>query len=79
MAQGKAIAAADAVKLFGKSDIKVRVAKRITVRDKDTKKEREGFDVKETALAAEHILAAADFGDRVGIVTIDGRKYEAKK
>ncbi len=79
MAQGKAMAAADAVKLFGKSNIQVRVAKRVTVRDKESGKDKEVVEAKDVALTAAHILAATDFGDRVVITTVDGQKYEAGK
>ena len=79
MAQGKAMTAADAVKLFGKVNIQVRVAKRIVVRDKESGKSRDAVEAKEVDLAAGHILDAVDFGDRVVITTTDGQKYEARK
>jgi len=71
MAQGKAMAAADAVKLFGKSNIQVRVAKRVTVRDKESGKDKEVVEAKDVALTAAHILAATDFGDRVVVVSAE--------
>ncbi len=79
MAQGKAMTAAEAVKCFSKSSIQVMVAKRVTVRDKETGKAREAVKAEQVPLAAEHILAATDFGARVVITTTDGKKYEASK
>jgi hypothetical protein len=73
----KDIAAADAVKMFASQKIQVNVAKRIKVRDKDTGATKESFQTAVADLAPAHVISAADFGDRVVIVTRDGQKYEA--
>lgn len=64
----KEIAAAEAIKAFGKQSITVQAARQVTVKGAD--------DVE--PLAVKHIIAAADYGDRVTIVTLDGRRYEAR-
>ena len=78
MANAKEITAADALKFFGRQNITVQVARPVKVKGEDDK-ERPGFKTKDEALAEEHILAARDYGDRVTLVTIDGRRYEAAK
>jgi hypothetical protein len=82
MAKYTEIPAADVVKRFAKQDITVQTATpaKFKVKDadgKDTGKERDGFKVKDEALAAEHVLSAVKGEGKVVIVTIDGRKYEA--
>lgn len=79
MAKGTPIAAADAVKFFAKSNVMVQTAKAVKVKDKDSGKLRDAFETAMVPLAAAHILAAADYGDRVVITTTDGRKHEAAK
>ncbi|MGQ0545549.1 MAG: hypothetical protein ACT4P3_09490 [Betaproteobacteria bacterium] len=72
----KDIRAADAVKLF--RNVKVQIATPVTVKGEDGK-ERPGFKTEDVALAAEHVLSARRYEDgRVAIVTIDGRKHEAR-
>lgn len=75
MAQGKQLSAADAMKAFKGKSIVVQVATPVKVKGEDGKR-REGFETKGTPLAEEHVLSACDCGDRIVMVTIDGRKYE---
>lgn len=75
MAEVKKISAGDALKAFKGAAISIRIAKRIKVKGKDGKT-RESFETKDVPLAAEHILSAADYGDRIVIATINGRKHE---
>lgn len=72
------ITAGDAMKFFKGAKIAVQDAKVVKVKGEDGKT-REGFDVKNAELAERHIIGAADYGDRVAIVTLDGKRYEAKK
>jgi hypothetical protein len=72
----KEIAAADAVKFF--SGVTVQVAKATKLKGEDGR-ERPGFATKDESLAAAHVLAARDYGDRVVITTLDGQKHEAAK
>jgi len=72
------ISAGDAMKFFKGTKIAVQDAKPVKVKGDDGKA-REGFDVKSTDLAERHITGAADYGDRVVITTLDGKRYEAKK
>lgn len=77
---GKAIeiTAAEAIKFFGKRNINVQEAKPAKGKD-DNGKPRTGYDTKSAPLAEGHILAARDYGDRVAITTVDGRRHEADK
>ena len=73
----KEIAAAEAIKAFGKQSITVQAARQVTVKGADDV-ERPGFKTTDEPLAVKHIIAAADYSDRVTIVTLDGRRYEAR-
>lgn len=77
-AESKEIAAADALKYFGKSAIEVQTARPVTVKGEDGK-ERPTFKADMKPLAEQHVIAARDYGDKVVIVTIDGRRYEQAK
>lgn len=78
-AQIREVAVAAALKFFEGKGIKVQTATPITVRDKDTGKGSQKFDVKDVALTAKHVLSAKDRGDKVTITTIDGQRHEAAK
>ena len=73
----KEISATEAIKAFAKSGIKVQEAKAVTLKGEDGK-ERPGFKTDDVPLREAHILSAADYGDRITIVTIDGRRHEAR-
>jgi len=74
----KTIKAADAIKLFGKQDIQVQEAKPAKLKGEDGK-ERPGFKADMKPLAEKHILSAKEYDDgKVTIVTIDGRRHEAR-
>jgi hypothetical protein len=74
----KTMKAADALKLFGKTDIQVQEAKPVKLKGDDGK-ERPGFKTEMKPLAEKHILSAKEHDDgRVTIVTIDGRRHEAR-
>lgn len=71
------IDAADAIKALGAvlKDATVQVAKSKKAKGEDGKI-REGFDVKNVPLAAEHVLSAKKWNDgRVSITTIDGQRF----
>lgn len=74
----KEIDAAEALKLFTKQTISVQTATPVKVRGEDGK-ERPSFKTKDEPLAAEHVISAKDYGDRVTITTIDGRRHEATR
>jgi len=72
------IKASEALQAFKGGKIEVQTAKPVKVKGEDGK-ERDAYEVKLAPLAAEHILAASKYDDgRVVIVTIDGRKHEAR-
>lgn len=86
MAQSKSISAADALKAFARKEVQVTSF----AVDKDGKlvvKKVKGPDgieravrqVETKALSEAHILAARDYGDRIAITTVDGRRLEASK
>ena len=72
----KKIDAAEAVKALAKQDIKVQVARKVTLKGKDGGRDRDAFETEMKPLAAAHVLAAvqADNG-AVTITTSDGKKY----
>ncbi len=72
------IPAASALAFFKSQKISVQEAKPIKAKGEDGR-ERPGFKTENVALAEAHILSAKDYGDRVTIITIDGRRYEAAK
>lgn len=72
------ISAGDAMKFFKGGRITVQEAKAVKIKGDDGKT-RDGMDVKTVALNEGHVTGAADYGDRVAITTIDGRRYEAEK
>lgn len=72
------IAAADALKYFAKSAIEVQTARPVSVKGEDGK-ERPTFKTEMKPLAEQHVIAARDYGEKVVIVTIDGRRYEQAK
>lgn len=73
----KTIAAAEALKVFGKMDIQVQEAMPAKLKGEDGK-ERPGFKTQMKPLAEKHVLSAAKYDDgHVSIVTIDGRRHEA--
>jgi len=76
--ESRKIEAAEALKLFRGQSITVQTTTPVKVKGEDGR-ERPGYKTKDEALAAEHVLAARDHGDKVVIVTIDGRRYEAAK
>ncbi len=69
------ISAAEAVKAFRSQSVKVRVATPTKVKGEDGKT-REGFSVEMAPLTEAHVLSAVDYGDRIVMTTINGRKYE---
>jgi hypothetical protein len=74
----ESISAADAIKAF-RTKPDVQTATRTKVKDKATGKERPAFEVKDVPMAAEHIMAASKYDDgRVVVVTIDGKRHEAR-
>ena len=74
----KTIEAADAVKLFDKQSIEVQEAKPVQ-KVGDDGKVRPAFDTKMKPLAAKHVLSARQYDDgKITIVTIDGRRHEAR-
>ena len=74
----KTIKAADAIKLFGKQDIQVQEAKPAKLKGDDGK-ERPGFKTEMKSLSEKHVLSAREYDDgKVVIVTIDGRRHEAR-
>ena len=73
----KEIAAAEALKAFGKHNITVQVARQVTLKGEDGV-ERPGFKTTNEPLAAKHVIGAADYGDHVTIVTLDGQRHEAQ-
>jgi hypothetical protein len=78
MAKRTEISAAEAFKAFKGRGVKVRTAKAVTVKGEDGK-ERPGYETEEAALAESHIIGAAQYDDgRVTIVTLDGRRHEAR-
>jgi len=72
------IPAADAVKFFKGMDIAVQSARTVKAKGADGI-ERDTVEIKNRALSEDGILAAVDLGNRVSIVTIDGKRYEAAK
>ena len=72
----KEIAGADALKFF--KGVKVQTATPVNVKGEDGKV-RPGFETADAPLAEEHITGARDYGKRVVITTIDGRRHEAEK
>lgn len=72
------IPAADAVKFFKGMDIAVQTARAVKVKDA-AGVERDSAVITNVPLAENTILAAVDFGSRVQIVTVDGKRYEAAK
>lgn len=78
MSNPKEISAADAVALFAEQKIKVQTAKSVKTKGDDGKV-REQFETEMAALAEEHVLSAKDYGDRVTITTIDGKRFEAAR
>lgn len=75
---GKQIEAQEALKHFGGKGIQVQTAASIEVKGEDGKL-RPAFKTATATLRAEHVLAARDYGDRVTITTLDGRRHEAAK
>ncbi len=71
---------AAAAKLFASQGITVQTAKAVKVKDEASGKERDAFSTDNVPLGAVHIIAAAQDTERgvVSIVTVDGKKYEAK-
>ncbi len=78
MAKAKQITAEEALKFFKGAKISVQHARRVKKKGEDGV-EREAFETKSQDLSEAGILSAADYGDRVVIVTIDGKRYEAAK
>lgn len=72
------IPAADAVKYFKGVDIAVQTVRPVKVKGTDGV-ERDGSEIKNRPLSEDGILSAVDLGNRIAIVTIDGRRYEAAK
>ena len=77
----KEIPAADALKAF-KTAPTVQTAKPGKIPYKDESgaaKERDGFITKNETATVEHVIGAAKYDDgRVVIVTIDGKRHEAR-
>ena len=69
MGARKVIEAAEAMKVFAKKSITVRTHKSVTVKGADGI-ERSAYEAKDVSLAERHIIGAADYGDRVVIVTV---------
>lgn len=71
--------AADAVKLFAKANITVRMPvldkKGNPQRDPDTKR----FVMGDEKLSESHVMGFRDLGDEVSITVADGKKYQASK
>lgn len=72
------IAADAAMEFFKGQAISVQTAEKKSVKGDDGVT-REAFKTSNVPLREAHILSAADYGDRVAIVTIDGRRYEAAR
>ena len=51
---------------------------KIKYKDGETQKERDGFVTDNVSCTEEHVLGAAQYGDHVVMVTIDGRRHEGK-
>ncbi len=75
---GSKITAAEAMKFFKGGDIAVQTARQVKVKGEDGVT-RPAFETKNRPLAEDLILSAVDYGDRVSIVTIDGKRHEAQK
>lgn len=75
------ISAAEALKAF-KTPPTVQTAKWGKIRYKDdagNEKERDGPITKDVSAQAEHVIGAAKYSDgRVVIVTLDGKRHEAR-
>lgn len=72
------ISAAEALKAFKGKSVEVQEARPAKTKGDDGK-ERQGFETKMATLAEKHVLDAAQHDDgRVTIVTIDGRRHEAR-
>lgn len=72
------ISAGAALQYFKGGKITVQEAKPVKIKGDDNKI-RDGMDVKAVDLNEGHITGAADYGNRVVITTIDGRRHEADK
>lgn len=72
------ISAAEAMKFFKDAKIEVRRVRSVKVKGDDGG-ERMANEAKLVPLSADGILSAADHGERVVIVTTDGKRHEAKK
>ncbi len=78
MAKKTEISAAEALKTFKGKAIEVQEARAVTLKGEDGK-ERPGFKTEMKPISEKHVLAAASYDDgRVTIVTIDGRRHEAR-
>lgn len=82
MANSKLIPAADALKSFAKRNLMIVDFRRngkgeiIVGRVKvEGGREVEGREAVERALTAADVLKATDYGDRIEIITADGRRY----
>lgn len=74
------ISAAEALKAFKTRPI-VQTAKPGKVPYKDesgAERTRDGFITKEVEATEKHVLGAAKYDDRVVIVTLDGKRHEAR-
>lgn len=73
------ITAADAVKLFAKANITVRMPvldkQGAAMRDPDTKR----IIMVAEKLSEAHVIGVRDLGDAVSITVADGNKYQASK
>ncbi len=86
MPEPRVISAAEALKAFAKQSITVSdfmrdksgapVVKRVKGEDG---REREARGTETRALAESDIVRAVDRGDAIAIVTLDGKRYTAKK
>lgn len=74
------ISAAEALKAF-KTLPTVQVAKPGKIRFKDdagVERERDGWITKDVTCIADHVIGAAKYADRVVVVTLDGKRHEAR-
>lgn len=72
------ITAAEALKFFKGGEVTVRITRAVKVKGEDGV-ERMVNEPKKVPLSEAGILSAADHGDKVVIVTIDGKRHEAPK
>lgn len=73
------VSAAHALKAFRNAPLVMtaRPGKVRYVKD-GVEKERDGYVTKEVSATEEHVISAAQYDDRMVVVTIDGKRHEQK-